>query len=429
MEKIATTATPAVDIKKRHFLWFVAGLITLYGLGIGFFLLSPRFSAFSSAPIDAWTLLLLILFGFISFIASQRIARQYDAADAVPEFAGAFATMGVLIANVRTGMAIAFMLSWLVFIVPYYKTRKQKMGSHFGAMLMSLYDALEYPFIAMLVGLGIYMLPMMPYPLLWVAIPLVIFVVDYLNMLLTMTGIVIRSGISWRSMRERIGIHALRQNVLYYLFILFGPVLAAYLHRSAGYVGVAVLSLVMIPVLHSGHLYMQLQESQRKRQMDTLTQIRNGLGFRASLEEIRARGNRLAIVILDLDKFKEINDKYGHAMGDKTLCQFVDKLSQLLHKYGSQCELFRLHGDEFAILVRDVSVVDALMVRLKKNRDAFSVPISDATDAESIRIRFSAGVHVAESGETLHDMVEKADREMYRQKHGGQHEKEDTTPT
>ncbi|MBR1218627.1 EAL domain-containing protein [Bradyrhizobium sp. U87765 SZCCT0131] len=89
---------------------------------------------------------------------------------------------------------------------------------------------------------------------------------------------------------------------------------------------------------------------------DALTSLPNRSHFNARLDQeitlALARGERLAVLCLDLDRFKEINDLFGHAAGDKVLQTVAERVTTLL---GERQMMARLGGDEFAILVPELA--------------------------------------------------------------------------
>jgi diguanylate cyclase len=146
---------------------------------------------------------------------------------------------------------------------------------------------------------------------------------------------------------------------------------------------------------------------------DELTGLPNR---RVLYEEAPARlapGKKCALLLLDLDKFKVINDSLGHDTGDLLLVQVTERLGGQL---GPKELLIRLGGDEFAILQSDAGQADAvdLAVRL---HDALASPFSFA--GLSIFVNASVGIALFPAqGATLTDLLRKADVAMYKAKSG-----------
>ena len=101
----------------------------------------------------------------------------------------------------------------------------------------------------------------------------------------------------------------------------------------------------------------QAVEALRLAATDPLTGLGNHGGFHTRLEELldeaRAADSPLALILLDIDEFKLVNDTFGHPMGDRVLAQVARELRR-----GE--EAFRLGGDEFAIVLPESDEADGL---------------------------------------------------------------------
>jgi diguanylate cyclase (GGDEF)-like protein len=110
---------------------------------------------------------------------------------------------------------------------------------------------------------------------------------------------------------------------------------------------------------------------------DELTGLGNRTHFRTRLRDtIAASGTgdtRLALVLVDVDSFKSINDTFGHDVGDALLCSVADILRA--HARGGEV-LARLGGDEFALLLKDSGSADDVLARVQGLLDALSRPMS-----------------------------------------------------
>lgn len=156
----------------------------------------------------------------------------------------------------------------------------------------------------------------------------------------------------------------------------------------------------------------------RQASHDALTGLRNRAAFEVDLAQASARAARLpdyplALLNIDLDGFKQVNDRHGHPAGDQLLRQLARRLDDMKRQ---QDRLYRLGGDEFAWLAEDQSPagVQALAQRIVA---AIREPV--ALDAVSVTLGCSIGVSLlpllAPDKETL---VAQADRAMYQVKHG-----------
>jgi diguanylate cyclase (GGDEF)-like protein/PAS domain S-box-containing protein len=149
---------------------------------------------------------------------------------------------------------------------------------------------------------------------------------------------------------------------------------------------------------------------------DDLTGLANRALFKDRVEHALTRrpdGRRLAAVLfLDLDRFKTVNDSLGHTVGDGLLVTIAERLKAVLRPEDT---IARLGGDEFAILVEDVATVQDVLALAERISAAFNSPFR-LGDRE-ITIRSSVGVVLASSGHrTADDMLRDADVAMYRAK-------------
>jgi diguanylate cyclase len=151
---------------------------------------------------------------------------------------------------------------------------------------------------------------------------------------------------------------------------------------------------------------------------DHLTEILNKRGFEKRLDEEYIRYKRyegkLAVITLDLDKFKEINDTYGHLFGDKVLRSF----SQLLVKYIRETDIIgRIGGEEFSILLPETDLAGAMKTAFKIN-ELLSTSILNI-DNNKIKLTVSSGVAMLKNGESKTDFLDRADQALYYSKKSG----------
>jgi diguanylate cyclase (GGDEF)-like protein len=148
---------------------------------------------------------------------------------------------------------------------------------------------------------------------------------------------------------------------------------------------------------------------------DPVTRLHNRNAFNALLEEGRARGERLALIQLDLDRFKEVNDKLGHQGGDELLRQVGSRIAEAL---GDEHRLFRLGGDEFAIVARGAPAIARVQYTAETVLARFAAPFS--VDGLSLGITASAGIsRWPDDAERLAELAANADIAMYSAKRAG----------
>src|SRR6185503_7654671 len=152
--------------------------------------------------------------------------------------------------------------------------------------------------------------------------------------------------------------------------------------------------------------------------VDPLTELPNARGFYMMLEQKLAecqRMNReaLAVISIDVDDFKVINDQYGHATGDRVLASVAGVIRKELRQMDI---LTRYAGDEFVAIMPSASAHIAASVAERIRRAVESQKFS--VRSEKIEVGLSIGVGCfPEDGETTEELLTKAAREMQREKH------------
>ncbi|WP_457324183.1 putative bifunctional diguanylate cyclase/phosphodiesterase [Roseateles sp. P5_E11] len=157
----------------------------------------------------------------------------------------------------------------------------------------------------------------------------------------------------------------------------------------------------------------------RLAQIDEMTELDNRSHFYAQLNRHCAlshrQGRRFALMFIDLDRFKPINDAFGHEAGNAVLQAFAQRLRELAPP---PARVGRLGGDEFAVLVPDSGDEQALAALADAVLAAASRPIS----YEGVALTVSASIGVSrfpENGQTGPELLRSADAAMYRVKQNG----------
>ena len=153
---------------------------------------------------------------------------------------------------------------------------------------------------------------------------------------------------------------------------------------------------------------------------DALTGLPNRVLFldrvEHALDRNRRRDSSVAVLFIDLDNFKGVNDTFGHAAGDDLLRGTAMRLKPLL-RTSDTCA--RLGGDEFAIVLEDVDSVDT--ARLVAERVLGALRTTFSVDSREVFVGASVGIAVAHVTETAAEVVRNADLAMYMAKSSGKH--------
>lgn len=152
---------------------------------------------------------------------------------------------------------------------------------------------------------------------------------------------------------------------------------------------------------------------------DDLTGVANRRLFQDRLEQAIANAHRhqhrLAVLFLDLDMFKRINDSLGHMVGDEVLKIVAGRLAHTVREGDS---VARLGGDEFTVMVPEVCSLEGLMVLAERINDSICEPI--VVGHHELYISTSIGISIfPDDGQTPDELVKNADAAMYRVKADG----------
>jgi two-component system, cell cycle response regulator len=165
---------------------------------------------------------------------------------------------------------------------------------------------------------------------------------------------------------------------------------------------------------------LKIQDALRtKAHEDELTGALNRAGIRSMLERVLAHaereGTEVSVILADIDHFKRVNDKHGHAVGDAVLREVVRRFGWGLRAYDG---IGRFGGEEFLIVVPGCVTGDAVQVAERLRGYIASEPLSDGTFSISITVSF--GVASTASGIDAPDgLMKAADEALYRAKNGG----------
>ena len=133
------------------------------------------------------------------------------------------------------------------------------------------------------------------------------------------------------------------------------------------------------------------------------------------IERARGRGDRLSLVLLDIDNFKSVNDRHGHVIGDQVLRELVTAARRC---FGSEPVLARVGGEEFAFSCREAGAADAAALA-ERVRAAIAGHRFECFDSDE-RVTCSFGVAELDTADASGlDLYRRADQALYRSKDGG----------
>jgi diguanylate cyclase (GGDEF)-like protein len=152
-------------------------------------------------------------------------------------------------------------------------------------------------------------------------------------------------------------------------------------------------------------------------QIDYLTQLPNRRSLTETLEtqltqfQSDPRRRPFAVILLDIDRFKQINDTFGHDMGDRVLIAIADILQSHLRQ---QDMIGRWGGEEFLMIAQDATAIDAA-----QTADRLRALICEQVTCEDTIVSASFGISLVTSIDTLESLVRRADQALYAAKEKG----------
>jgi diguanylate cyclase len=153
--------------------------------------------------------------------------------------------------------------------------------------------------------------------------------------------------------------------------------------------------------------------------LDALTGAENRIGMLTKLRELRElvirRVHPCAVVIMDLDHFKAINDNYGHPVGDKVLAALVQNVKRHLRPYD---RVYRYGGEEFLISLPNVNLQTAHAVIERMRAEIAALVLATAASKE-ISITVSLGITLLDSDVSVEESINRADMALYAAKRSG----------
>ncbi len=202
----------------------------------------------------------------------------------------------------------------------------------------------------------------------------------------------------------------------------FGPMDEHALHLMAGLIAAAMSHAAEFEAKQEllAHKERLLTEARNQADRDPLTGLLNHRAFHKKLEEEADRtqrtGERMALVVIDLDNFKFFNDAYGHLVGDEVLKQVARAITHSCRSYDTSA---RYGGDEFALMLPGIGAETGESITQRLDAAFDSLQYRPVDGDEAIPLSLSLGVSVfPEDGPGRLDALETADARLLRTKYG-----------
>ncbi len=186
------------------------------------------------------------------------------------------------------------------------------------------------------------------------------------------------------------------------------------------YIGMTVVTAYMI---HSDHHERVVNElNAQEAHFDTLTNTKSYTTYRhdvtTKFTEAKADGTPLAMAMIDIDHFKQINDYYGHLAGDDILAGVAATLATVLRRYPGDQQLYRTGGEEFNIVLSDMTANEAkdMMIACLQ---AVSSRHFRTINQEAVATISIGVADMQATDATVDDLYARADMNLYQSKHNG----------
>ena len=185
---------------------------------------------------------------------------------------------------------------------------------------------------------------------------------------------------------------------------------------------VLIFSLLIMYILSNRSIDAERRTLEYLSIHDPLTRLENRRAFESiydnylvNKKELNLRG---ALVFFDIDYFKQVNDGFGHAIGDKVLQEFANIAKEVFADIGT---IFRFGGDEFILLIQNLESRETVECRLNELRRRLKeLDFLVDKDAKVFHIHFSAGiVELTEQMDSFEVVEKKADKALYQVKQRG----------
>lgn len=208
--------------------------------------------------------------------------------------------------------------------------------------------------------------------------------------------------------------------ITYVAVLSLGAVIAVFgedwaVEEAVLVVGDLVGAVLMLVATLAMPLEQEEEAARRSATIDRLTGLLNRAGFAETagpmIAAARRRGAQVWILVVDIDHFKRLNDRYGHLAGDRALAEVASRLSSVARR--REDLVARWGGEEFAVLVT-IEGGDGIRLVAERTRRAIGGKDVDVGAAAPVRVTVSIGVAALAPGEAGHEQATKrADRMLY----------------
>jgi diguanylate cyclase (GGDEF)-like protein len=186
-----------------------------------------------------------------------------------------------------------------------------------------------------------------------------------------------------------------------------------------------LLSVLLLMVFLTGLYYRLVASSQKKLEKMATTDSLTGLHNRRSLEQAAAsaienhkrNGVALSVLLCDLDKFKQVNDEYGHQVGDQVLKAFSALITDVIRNGDFAA---RWGGEEFLLLLPTTKAEVAIIVAERIRQQFEQLVVVGALG--DLRVTVTIGISEYYAGDTFDHLVARADEALYRGKNSGRNQ-------
>ena len=285
--------------------------------------------AWPSAPVDWVKVVIFSAIGIGTFHITRALLPVHEYKMQV-DYTSLFITLSALIGGMWTGILTGVACSFLTnSVIRMASWRKQ-----YGLFVMSILVVLNislYMLVAVLMVLMTSWSTTLPAAVHAMVIMVAALGYDLFSMYCVLAYRALVMGAEGKKPDLSMFRVPLEENSLYYVYTSACPVIFLFLYQSLGYFGIVLLLCIMIPSQRTGLLYMQLMQKQKQLFTDELTGLANANHFRHEVEQLRKRQQEYYVMMIDMDRFKTINDSYGHQAGNEALVAFSRFMEHALH--------------------------------------------------------------------------------------------------